>query len=341
MSLNPRARFNSWGIIGAHACNEYVSMLPKVRALVNKVVQRNMAEGILFSAGTDTSIIAYEAVKFNPDIKALTVSFKEGKPKDTRYVKKMVSFLNLNHEFHVFDSKDAVSAAGKVVEVLKTFDPMEIRNSVPAYIGLTVAKEKGVKSVLTGDALDELFGYPWQFHLSETKFAQALSEMWEEMTFSSIPMGQSIGVTVKAPYLDPLFMDYAKKLPIKLKVNIENGEKYGKFILRKTYENLIPNEVIWRSKAPLEQGTGTWVLPKHFDNEIANGYFEEKKKHYLEKDDVVLTSKEQLIYYELFRKRFGKPSDVYNNKSGKQCPNCKGYVKTKIGFCRICGTYPI
>jgi asparagine synthase (glutamine-hydrolysing) len=341
MSLNPRACFNSWGIIGAHACNEYVSMLPKVRALVNKVVQRNMAEGILFSAGTDTSIIAYEAVIFNTDIKALTVSFKEGKPRDTPYVKKMVSFLNLNHKFHEFDSKDTVRAAGKVVEVLKTFDPMEIRNSVPAYIGLTIAKEMGIKSVLTGDGLDELFGYPWQFNLSETDFTQALSGMWGEMTFSSIPMGKSVGVTVKAPYLDPLFMDYAKKLPIKLKVNIENGEKYGKFILRKTYENLIPNEVIWRSKAPLEQGTGTWVLPEYFENEISNEYFEEKKKHYLEKDDVILTSKEQLVYYEIFRKSFGKPSEVYNDKSGKQCPNCKGYVRTKIGFCRICGSYPI
>ena len=317
------------------------NVLPEVRVLVNKVVQRNMAEGILFSAGTDTSIVAYEAVKFKQDIKALTVSFDEGKPRDTRYVMRMVSTLNLNHEFHVFDSKDAVSAAEKVVEVLKTFDPMDIRNSIPVYIGLTVAKEKGINSILTGDALDELFGYPWQFHLSETELAQALSDMWGEMTFSSIPMGKSVGVTVKAPYLDPLFMDYAKKLPIKLKVNIENGVKYGKFMLRKAYENLIPSEVIWRSKAPLEQGTGTWVLPEYFENKIANECFEEKKKLYLEKDEVILTSKEQLVYYELFRKRFGKPSEVYNDESGKQCPNCKGYVKTKIGFCRICGSYPI
>lgn len=320
---------------------EFESLLPEVRVLVNKVVKKNMAEGILFSAGTDTSIVAYEAVKFNPDIKALTLSFKEGKPKDTRYVMRMVSSLNLNHETHEFDSEDAVGAAEKVVEVLKTFDPMDVRNSVPVYIGLTVAKEKGINSVLTGDALDELFGYPWQFHLSETELAQTLSEMWGEMTFSSIPMGKSVGVTVKAPYLDPLFMDYAKKLPIKLKVNIENGVKYGKFILRKAYENLIPSDVIWRSKAPLEQGTGTWVLPEYFENEIANEYFEEKKKLYLERDDVMLTTKEQLVYYELFRKRFGKPSEVYNDKSGKQCPNCKGYVKTKIGFCRICGSYPI
>jgi asparagine synthase (glutamine-hydrolysing) len=320
---------------------DLVKLLPEARALVSKVVKKNMAEGILFSAGTDTSIIAYEAVKTDPNIKALTVSFKQGKPRDTEYVKKMVAFLNLNHEFYVFDIEEAVSAAKQVVEVLKTFDPMDVRNTVPAYIGLTVAKKKGIKSVLTGDALDELFGYPWQFHLPETEFKKALSGMWGEMTFSSIPMGNSVGVTVKAPYLDPLFMDYAKKLPVKLKVNVENGIKYGKWILRKAYAELIPKEVIWRSKAPLEQGTGTWVLPDYFNKEIATEDFEEKKKLYLDKDDVILSSKEQLVYYELFRKRFGRPSEVYNDTTGKQCPNCKGYVKTNIGFCRICGTYPI
>src|SRR4030042_4951355 len=114
---------------------DYINYLPEVRALVNRVVQRNMAEGIMFSAGTDTSIIAYEAVKYNPKIKALTVSFKQGKPKDTEYVKKMVDFLKLDHEFYVFDIEEAVGAAEKVVEVLKLFDPMEVRNSVPAYIG--------------------------------------------------------------------------------------------------------------------------------------------------------------------------------------------------------------
>jgi asparagine synthase (glutamine-hydrolysing) len=320
---------------------DLVKLLPEARALVSTVVKNNMAEGILFSAGTDTSIIAYEAVKYNPDIQAITVAFKQGKPRDTEYVKKMVDFLKLNHETHVFDVEDAIDAAKDVVKVLKTIDPMDVRNTVPAYIGLTVAKKKGIKSVLTGDALDELFGYPWQFHLSETEFAKALSDMWGEMAFSSIPMGNSVGVTVKAPYLDPLFMDYAKKLPVKFKVNIENGTKYGKWLLRKAYADLIPNDVIWRGKAPLEQGTGTWVLPDYFEKEMPTADFEEKKKLILEEDDVILTSKEQLVYYEIFRKRFGKPSEVYGEPVGRQCPLCKGYVKTKIGFCKICGNYPI
>ena len=320
---------------------ELTKLLAEARTIVNKVVENNMAEGILFSAGTDTSIIAYEAVKFNPDLKAITVSFQQGKPKDTQYVKKMVEFLKLDHEFAVFNAEKAVSAAADVIKVLKTYDPMDVRNTLPAYVGMTVAKERGVKSLLTGDALDELFGYPWQFHLSETEFAKALSDMWGEMTFSSIPMGKSIGITIKPPYLDPLFMDFAKNLPVNVKVRVENGVKYGKWLLRKAYEGLIPDEVVWRGKAPLEQGTGTWVLPDYFEKEIKDDYFEEQKKLILDRDDVIITSKEQMVYYDIFRKEFGKPSDVFPGPDGRKCPNCKGYVKTNIGFCRNCGNYPI
>jgi asparagine synthase (glutamine-hydrolysing) len=267
--------------------------------------------------------------------------FKHGNPADAEYVKKMVAFLKLNHETHVFGREEALSNAPKVVAALKKFDPMEIRNSMPVYIGLTVFKKKGFRSVFTGDALDELFGYPWQFHLSEEEFAQKQQEMWAEMGFSSIPMAESLGMTIKAPYMDPAFMDWAKKLPIKFKINMRGGVKYGKWILRKAYEDVIPTDVIWRPKAPLEQGTGTEVLRTLFDEEIADAEFMEKKEKILAEDDVKIQDKEQLLYYEFFRKRFGKPSEVYPDNGGIQCPYCKSYVKTKIQFCKVCGAYPI
>src|SRR5512139_3693967 len=100
---------------------DYASYLPEVRALVNRVVQRNMAEGILFSAGTDTTIIAYEAMKYKPNLPALTLAFKHGDPKDTEYVRKMVTFLNLkDHRTHVFERKEVLENAPKVVEILRS-----------------------------------------------------------------------------------------------------------------------------------------------------------------------------------------------------------------------------
>jgi asparagine synthase (glutamine-hydrolysing) len=316
-------------------------LLSELRVLLNKVIRQNLAEGLLFSAGTDTSILAYEALKFKPDLKAMTLVFEQGVPEDIEFVKRMVSFLKLDHEFQVFNETDASHTAIKVINVLKTFDPMQVRHAIPIYIGLSKAKEKKLKSIFTGDGMDELFGYPWLFHLSENELLESLHNMWEEMTFSSIPLGESIGISVKTPYLDPSFMNYAKKLPLRLKINFEKGTQYGKWLLRKAYEDAIPSEVIWRPKIALEKGTGTVRLQDVFSKKISNEEFCEKKQIYLEKDDVELLDKEQMFYYELFRNQYGSPSEAYPEKQGIQCPKCKGYVKTKIGFCKICGHYPI
>ncbi len=322
---------------------EYEKFLPEVKTIVNKVVKRNMADSMLFSAGTDTSIIAYEAIKYKPDIPCLTLAFKHGNPKDTEYVKTMVNFLKLKQETHVFDKDEVLKFYPKVVEALKKYDPMEIRNSLPVYIGLTLLKPKGIKSVFTGDGLDELFGYPWQFHLTEAEFAKKQEEMWAEMGFSSVPMAESLGMSIKAPYLDPEYMSWAQKLPIKVKINLgENGERYSKWIMRKAYEDVLPKDVVWRPKAPLEEGTGTAVLRTYFNDMYSDAEFVERTKAMKEKDDVVIADKEQLLYYEHFRKKFGKPKDVFPKiESGVQCPKCKSYTKTKIQFCKVCGAYPI
>ena len=320
---------------------ENTVLLSELRVLLNKVIQKNLAEGLLFSAGTDTSILAYEALKFKPDLKAMTLIFEQGTPEDIEFVKRMVAYLKLDHEFQIFNATDAANAANKVIEILKIFDPMQIRHAITEYIGLTKAKEKKLKSVFTGDGMDELFGYPWLFHLTENELAENLQNMWEEMTFSSIPLGKAIGIAVKTPYLDPEFMNFAKKLPLRMKINFEKGTQYGKWLLRKAYEDAIPSEVIWRPKIALEKGTGTAKLQNVFSKKISNEEFSKKKQTYLEKDQVELNDKEQMFYYEIFRSRHGSPTEAYPEKQGRQCPKCKAYVKTKIGFCRICGNYPI
>lgn len=318
-----------------------LDLFSKTREIIGRVVEKNLADGILFSGGLDTSIIAFEASK-RRQITAITVGFKHGPAKDLEFAKKMAGFLGIPHRIYIFNDDEMVKAVNEVIAVLKVFDPMEVRNSVPVSIGLKLAKEIRMDSVMTGDGLDELFlGYPWLFHLPEEELKNRLSTMWEEMLFSSIPIGEAMGINVKTPFLDAEFRDFAKKIDIKLKLNVKDGEKHGKWLIRKAYENLIPDEIVWRSKAPLEIGTGTTVLPKFFEKQIEDGYFEEKRRQYLENDRVKILSKEQLFYYEIFRKLYGKPSEVYSAGDGKVCPNCKASLRKDTTFCRVCGAYPI
>ena len=111
-------------------------------------------------------------------------------------------------------------------------------------------------------------------------------------------MAESLGMTIKAPYTDPEFMNWAMKLPIKFKINMYNGVKYSKWILRKAYEDVIPKDIIWRPKAPLEAGTGTETLRTYFNDYVTDKEFEEKKEAIKAADDVEIQDKEQLLYYE-------------------------------------------
>lgn len=55
----------------------------------------------------------------------------------------------------------------KIIGPLNTFDHMELRNSIVAYVALSAARTAGARSVLTGDAADELFaGYGLMFNMT-------------------------------------------------------------------------------------------------------------------------------------------------------------------------------
>jgi len=114
---------------------------------------------------------------------------------------------------------------------------------------------------------------------------------------------------------------------------------WGKWILRKAFENIMPQEIVWRVKAPIEVGSGTTILPSLFDSRISDLEFNEKKREYLNEDRVVIRSKEHLFYYEIYRSVIGIPYMSASN--AKACPDCGSNVEEGASFCKTCGAYPI
>ncbi len=314
----------------------------EIRQLIDKVVKKNLTEGILFSGGLDTSIVAFAASKYTR-LEAFTVAFENSPALDLEYSKLMANLLKMDHKIQFFGEDEMHSAIQDVIKILRVFDPMDVRNSVAAYVGLKTAKENGIKSIMTGDGLDELFaGYSWLFSLNEKELKEYLSNMWQVMQFTSIPMAKSLGMVSKPPFLDPEFKSFAFSTDPKLMIRSERGKTWGKWIIRKAYEGLLPDEIVWRIKTPLEFGSGTTIFPKVFSEKISDNYFQEKSKKYLETDKVSIRDKEHLFYYEIFRSTFGVPSEVFKDAEGKHCPYCNskgGNERSK--FCKVCGAYPI
>jgi asparagine synthase (glutamine-hydrolysing) len=313
----------------------------KLRALVEKSMKKNLTKDMLFSGGIDTSILATIASKFIR-LRGFTCAFKQSNALDIKYAKVMAKRLNIEHYLHTFGDSEMHEVIPHIVKTLKTFDPMEIRNSITIMIGLNLAKSHGATSLITGDGADELFaGYHMYYKYvgQKERLTSMLKKMWEIMSFSSIPLGKSVGIEVRAPYLDPEVKEFAMNMDPRYMVQKERGEVWGKWILRKAYEDELPEEVRWRDKNPIEVGSGTTILPKYLANKVSDSEFAEKKKRYLESDKVIIRDKEQLVYYEVYRSLIGIPHAV--DPDAKTCPQCNSNVPENAVVCKTCGAYPI
>jgi asparagine synthase (glutamine-hydrolysing) len=313
----------------------------ELRALLEKSVKKNLTKDMLFSGGIDTSILATIVSKY-VRIRGFTCAFKQANALDIKYAKLMAERLNIEHYMNPFDEDQVFDVIPDVVKVLESFDPMEVRNSITITIGLKFAKSYGVTELITGDGADELFaGYHMYYrHVgNKEKLSSMLKKMWGIMAFSSVPLGKSLGIEVRAPFLDPEVQKFAMNMDPRYNVQEERGEVWGKWILRKAYEDVLPPEVRWRDKNPIEVGSGTTILPKYLAKKISDSEFAAKKKKILERDNVTIRDKEQLVYYEAYREVVGVPYP--KDPDARTCPQCHSNVPENATVCKTCGAYPI
>jgi asparagine synthase (glutamine-hydrolysing) len=312
-------------------------LLQDLRTALGSAVERNRADAILLSGGLDTSIVA--ALTPQRDLpRAYTIALEGAPSPDVEYADLMAKHLGLNHKLHTFSTDEFLTNLPHVTKILESFDPMEIRNSAGVYIGMKEAKKDGASSIQTGDACDELFaGYSFLFNLNPAELGASLKRLWNVMGFSAVPMAQSLGMIAKIPFLDPEVKALASRLDPSLLVGEQEGQKWGKWIVRKAFEDLLPARIIWRPKTPIEYGCGTTTLPQVFDNRISDEEFHEKQKRVKEIDGVTIRDKEHLTYYEIFRSVLGPRPKT----TGRPCPQCQYEARMDATFCRTCGAYPI
>lgn len=310
--------------------------IKKFRKLFEESVRQNMCEGILFSGGLDTAIVALLASKIGKP-QLFTIHIKNSEGADIGYNRHLAKQLKLKQHMLELTVDELKENIPKTIKILKTFDPMEVRNSVTIYCALDFAKDH-VKSVMTGDGADELFaGYSYMFKKSEDELRDYTIRLDKSMRFSSTDLGEVLGVKVNIPYIQEDVRSFAVKLDPRFKVGIKDGVTYGKWIVRKAFEGDLADDFIWRVKTPIEFGSGSTILTSFFESEISDDEFERKKREYETSDAVKLQDKEQLHYYESYREIFGPPQP---SRTGG-CPRCNSEIKGGVNFCRVCGAYPV
>jgi len=291
---------------------------------------------ISLSGGLDSSIIAYFLKQRQP--KTIAVIAEDFVSTDLTYCQMVSKEMQLPLSIYNVKTSVILEAIEETIKILKNFNDIEIRNNVVMYLAIKWAKEMGEKSIITGDGADELFaGYSFLINKPEEELEGEIRRVCSVMHFPTQQIGEALGINIESPFLNKTVVDLAKKIPANMKIRNEKGKRHGKWILRKIFEKYIPQQIAWREKSPMQDGSGTAGLTNLFNSVIDEEKFVEKKLTTEKEDGVVIRSRESMHYYEIFKKLFGSPVD---NHAEIKCPYCKHEVKDSK-FCRMCGAFPI
>jgi len=308
----------------------------KLYAVLEESCNECRSNLISLSGGLDSSIIAYFLKQRKP--KTVAVITEDFVSSDLTYCQMISKDFELPLTIYNVKTEFILEAIEETIKILKNFNDIEIRNNVVMYLAIKWAKDAEEKSIITGDGADELFaGYNFLINKSEEELEKEIQRICSVMHFPTQKIGEALGVSIESPFLNDRVIELAKKIPVNLKVREENQKRYGKWILRKTFEKKISKQIVWREKSPMQDGSGTVGLTELFNSIIGEEQFVEKKLTVEKEDGVVIRNRESMHYYEIFRKFFGTPVD---SKSDEICPYCKHSIG-KSKFCKMCGAFPI
>jgi asparagine synthase (glutamine-hydrolysing) len=308
--------------------------------LVESAVARSSADGILLSGGLDTSILSAVAAKQGRKLRSVSVSVAGADGPDEPFAKAMADRCRFPLVVLRPSLGDLVAAMPAVMRVLGGFDPMELRNSAVTWLALREAREQGIAAVLTGDAADELFaGYSYITSMPAEQVRPYLDFLNGVMRFSSQPMGASLGVEAQLAYLDPAVREFALKMSRDDLVFEREGQCCGKKILREAFVHLLPPDITWRIKTPIEYGSGSHALQKFVIDSVSDDEFRSARMRVAVEDGISLRDKEQFFYYRIYRTIFPPPRE--QTGGAKRCSACCGAVeRPEQKYCRVCGAYP-
>jgi asparagine synthase (glutamine-hydrolysing) len=298
-----------------------MDLCEQLRSKLKEAVERSRADGILLSGGVDTGILAFVA---RPGV-GFTVALKDSLASDLGYSEKISKLLGIQHKKMEFTTEEALANLPEVIKILKTFD-LALPNDLSIYFALRLARENRISSVMTGDGADELFaGYSYMAELPSEDLERYIRRLSQNWHFSAGYLGRVLGIKIKQPFLDEGFVRFALGISPELKVK----DGVGKYILRKSFEDLIPAEIVWRRKEAIEYGSGSTKLHEIIDNMVTDEEFQSIK----EEIDIKFINKEHFFYWRIYNGVVGEIPRARDDEIS--CPCCGAAMGTY--HCPTCG----
>ena len=295
-----------------------------LEAAVHRQLMSDVPYGVLLSGGLDSSVTSAIAKKYAqkriesgdekeawwPQLHSFSVGL-DGSP-DLAAAQKVADHIGTVHHEIKFTIQEGLDAIKDVVYNLETYDTTTIRASTPMYLMARVIKSMGIKMVLSGEGADELFGGYLYFHKAPNakEFHQETVRKLDKLhMYDCLRANKSLaawGIEGRVPFLDKEFMDVAMRINPQDK--LINGERMEKWVVRKAFEDMLPESVAWRQKEQFSDGVGySWIdtLKEVVDREVSD---EQMKNAHFRFPVQTPLNKEEFYYRSIFESHF--PSEA-------------------------------
>ena len=245
-------------------------------AAVRSHLMSDVPYGLLISGGLDSSVVSAIAMQFArnrveddgateawwPRVHSFSIGLA-GSP-DVAAAEKVAAHIGTVHHSLSFTIQEGIDALEDVIRHVETYDVTTIRASTPMYLMARQIKAMGIKMVLSGEGADELFGGYLYFHL-----APDAREFHEETVRKVLALSKydcsranksmmAWGIEARVPFLDTPFIDFAMRMDPTLKMG--GAGKIEKEIIRQAFEDVLPEEIVWRQKEQFSDGVGYgWI----------------------------------------------------------------------------------
>ncbi|MCF6351438.1 MAG: asparagine synthase B [Cyclobacteriaceae bacterium] len=292
---------------------------------VHRQLMSDVPFGVLLSGGLDSSVISAIAKKYSakrvesgdtqeawwPQLHSFSVGL-EGSP-DLKYAQEVADSIGTVHHSIHFTVQEGLDAVRDVIYHLETYDVTTIRAATPMYLLARVIKSMGIKMVLSGEGADELFGGYLYFHKAPTaeEFHKETVRKLDRLHLYDCNRANKAlaawGVEGRVPFLDKEFMDIAMNVNPTDKMCGTNG-KMEKWIVRKAFEDYLPESVAWRQKEQFSDGVGyDWIdsLKKIVKESISDEQMAQVNHRFTVNPPL---QKEEYYYRLIFEEHF--PSDA-------------------------------
>lgn len=302
--------------------------IDSLREALEKAVERQLMTdvpyGVLLSGGLDSSVISAIAKKYAakriesgntqdawwPQLHSFAIGL-DGSP-DLAAAQKVASHIGTVHHEITYTVQEGIDALSDVIYHIETYDVTTVRASTPMYLLARFIKSMGVKMVLSGEGADEIFGGYLYFHKApnaEEFHKETVRKLSKLHLYDCLRANKSLaswGVEGRVPFLDKEFLDVAMRLNPKDKM-AGNG-RIEKWIVRKAFEDYLPESIAWRQKEQFSDGVGyNWIdsLREMTSKLVTDKQMEEVKKRFPVNPPL---SKEEYYYRSIFEEHF--PSEA-------------------------------